>query len=66
MIKIDTTARVIVPSDVIGALEVSELLGLSRSQVTRRAHAGLLPVLARLWPGAAAGERTDTHQRGKQ
>ena len=26
----------------------------------------LLPVLARLWPGAAAGERTDTHQRGKQ
>ena len=26
----------------------------------------LLPVLARLWPGAAASERTDTHQRGKQ
>ena len=26
----------------------------------------VLPVLARLWPGAAAGERTDTHQRGKQ
>ena len=26
----------------------------------------LLPVLARLWPGAAAGERTDTQQRGKQ
>ncbi len=27
---------------------------------------GLMPMLARLWPGAAAGERTDTHQRGKQ
>ena len=26
----------------------------------------LLPLLARLWPGAAAGERTDTHQHGKQ
>ena len=27
---------------------------------------GLMPMLARLWPGAAAGERTNTHQRGKQ
>ena len=26
----------------------------------------LLPVLARLWPGAAAGDRTDAQQRGKQ
>ena len=26
----------------------------------------LLPVLARLWPGAAAGEQMDTQQRGKQ
>ena len=27
---------------------------------------GLLPMLARLWPGAAAGEQMDTQQRGKQ
>lgn len=27
---------------------------------------GLMPMLARLWPAAAAGERTDIQQRGKQ
>lgn len=36
------------------------------TRLRRRIGAACAALLARLWPGAAAGELTDTHQHGKQ
>lgn len=44
--QISNTPRVVCPTDLIGVAEVVEILGLSRSQVARRAVAGTLPVFA--------------------
>ena len=41
-------AIVIMPDDLIGAATVAALLGIDKSNVTRRAKAGKLPVLAQL------------------
>jgi hypothetical protein len=49
-----TEAMVLVPADLIGAARVADILGLDKSSVTRRVHAGTIPVLAQLdGPGGA-------------
>jgi hypothetical protein len=46
--KASTTAMLITPSDLIGAARVAEILGIDKSNVTRRAATGSIPVLAQL------------------
>ncbi len=49
-----TVAMFIIPADLIGAARVADLLGIDKSNVTRRVHAGTIPVLAQLdGPGGA-------------
>lgn len=46
-----TEARMVVPTDLIDAQTVADLLAVDKSTVTRRAKAGSLPVLAQLPSG---------------
>ena len=47
-------ALFIIPADLIGAAGVADILGLDKSNVTRRVRAGTIPVLAQLdGPGGA-------------
>lgn len=49
-----TEAIFIIPADLIGAAHVASILGIDKSNVTRRAAAGTIPVLAQLdGPGGA-------------
>lgn len=44
----------IIPADLIGAARVADILGIDKSNVTRRASTGSIPVLAQLdGPGGA-------------
>ena len=53
-IRASHEAMVIIPADLIGAARVAHLLGIDKSNVTRRAAAGTIPVLAQLdGPGGA-------------
>jgi hypothetical protein len=49
-----TEAMAITPADLIGAARVAEILGIDKSNVTRRAATGSIPALAQLdGPGGA-------------
>jgi predicted site-specific integrase-resolvase len=57
----NTEARVIVPSDLIGAAEAAGILGLERSTLTRWIHGGKIKPLTQLdgARGAYVFDRTD-------
>lgn len=50
-------ARIIVPSQIIGARTAAALLGLERSSLTRKVQAGKITALARLEGGAYVFDR---------
>jgi hypothetical protein len=47
-VKASKEAMVIVPAELIGAARVADILGIDKSNVTRRAATGSIPVLAQL------------------
>lgn len=47
-VKASNEAIMVVPAELIGAARVADILGIDKSNVTRRAAAGNIPVLAQL------------------
>lgn len=59
MPNITDEARIIVPSQLIGAATAAELLGLERSTLTRKVQAGKIKALARLDGGAYVFDKAE-------
>lgn len=59
-------ARIIVPSQLIGAATAARLLGLERSSLTRKVQAGKITALARLDGGAYVFDRAELLAEAEQ